>query len=287
MTASAASVDRASADGKGRYAAVNGIELYYEVHGAGEPLVLLAGGFGGVEMFASILPALAETRRVIGVELQGHGHTPDVADRPLRFETMADDVAALIAHLGLGWADVLGYSLGGGVALQVSLRHPEAVRRLVLVSAPCKRDGWYAEDLAGMAAVTGEAAKGWVGSPMHTAYASVAPRPEDWPLLADKLSALLRQDYDWSAAVAEMRVPTLIVIGDADGVRPGHAVELLGLLGGAKAHGIMDPLPASRLAILPGTSHYNIVMPGELLLPMVMPFLAGAVSSAGLFPSEG
>jgi pimeloyl-ACP methyl ester carboxylesterase len=285
MTANAAmQTDRASADGKGRYATVNGVDLYYEIHGAGEPLIMLAGGFGGVDMFGALVPALAESRQVIGVELQGHGHTPDVADRPLRFETMADDVAALIPHLGLDRADVLGYSLGGGVALRMAIQHPDVVRRLVLVSAPCKRDGWYAEDLAGMAAVNGEAAKTWVGSPMHTAYASVAPRPEDWPALADKLSALLRQEYDWSAEVRTMTIPTLLVIGDADGVRPAHAVEFLGLLGGAKAHGIMDPMPRSQLAIVPGTSHYNIVMRLEMLLPALTPFLDAAPPVAGLIP---
>ncbi len=286
MTTSMTETDRASADGKGRYAAVNGIELYYEIHGAGEPLVLLAGGFGGVDMFAAILPALAASRQVIGVELQAHGHTPDVADRPMRFESMADDVAALIPHLGLERADVLGYSLGGGVALQMAIRHPEVVRRLVLVSAPCRSDGWYQEDRAGMAMVNGEVAKTWVGSPMHAAYASVAPNPEDWPALAEKLGELLRRDYDWSAEVKMMQMPVLLVVGDTDGVRPAHAVEFLGLLGGAKAHGIMDPMPQSQLAILPGTSHYNIVMPGELLLPVVTPFLDGAAAPAGLIPSE-
>ncbi len=284
MTTSVTTDDAPSADGKGHYAAVNGVELYYEMHGAGEPLILLPGGFGTVEMFAALLPTLAATRLVIAVDLQGHGHTPDIADRPLRFESMSDDVAALIPHLGFERADVLGYSLGGGVALQVSIRHPNVVRRLVLVSAPCKREGWYAEDLAGMAAVNGEAAKSWIGSPMHAAYASVAPRPEDWPVLAEKLGELLRRDYDWSAEVAAMRVPTLLAIGDADGVRPAHAVEFLGLLGGAKPHGITDSMPVSQLAILPGTSHYNITMRRDLLIPIVTSFLDAVPAPAGLIP---
>ena len=272
MTASTPGSNATNKVASGGYAAVNGLNLYYEIHGTGKPLVLLHGGFGTVEMFGQLLPALAQTRQVIAVELQAHGHTADI-DRPLRFEAMADDIAALINQLGLTNADLCGYSLGGGVALQTAIRHPNAVHKLVLVSAPCKRVGWYPEDLAGMAAVNAEAALGWVGSPMHEAYVRVAPRPEDWPVLAGKVGELLRQDYDWSAHVAAMKIPTLIVIGDADGVRPAHAVELLGLLGGAKAVGIMDALPASKLAVLPGTSHYTILTRTDLLLPIITPFL--------------
>jgi pimeloyl-ACP methyl ester carboxylesterase len=237
---------------------VNGLDLYYEIHGTGQPLVLLHGGFGTVGMFSQILPILAASRQVIGVELQGHGHTAD-SDRPLRFELMADDVAALIAYLGHDKADVCGYSLGGGVALQTAIRHPDTVRKLVVVSAACKREGWYAEDLAGMAAVNAEAARGWIGSPMHQAYASVAPNPENWPTLADKTGQLLREDYDWSAAVAAIAAPTLIAIGDADGIRLPHAVEMFSLRGGGTATEPFGSPPDSRLAILPGTTHFTIL----------------------------
>ena len=150
----------------GNYAEVNGIRLYYEVHGAGEPLVLLHGGLGAVEMFGEVLPLLAEGRQVVAVDLQAHGRTADI-DRPLGYEAMADDLAALIEHLGFERADFMGYSLGGGAALQTAIRHPGAVRKLVVVSTPFKRDGWYPEVLAGMGQMGPEAAEPMKATPMY------------------------------------------------------------------------------------------------------------------------
>jgi len=246
---------------QGKYANVNNLNLYYEIHGGGKgsPLVLLHGGLGTISMFAQLLPKLAETRQVIAVELQGHGHTADI-DRAFSFEAFADNVAALIAQLGFANADVMGYSLGGGVAIQTALRHPSAIRKLVALSAPCKSNGWYAEVLVGQRAVNGEIAKTWVGSPMQQAYASVAPQPENWTTLADKTGKLLSQDYDWSKDIAAMKTPTLIVAGDADAVRTAHAVEFFELLGGGKRDAGWDGsgMSNARLAILPGTTHYNI-----------------------------
>ena len=212
-------------DGKtsGNYAAVNGIRLYYEFHGAGEPLVLLHGGLGAIEMFGEVLPLLAQGRQVVAVDLQAHGRTADV-DRPLSYETMADDIGALIEQLGFERADVMGYSLGGGVAMQTAIRHPQAVRKLVVVSTPFRRDGWYPEVLAGMGQMGPDAAEPMKATPMYALYSSVAPRPNDWPVLLTKLGALLRQDYDWSGDAAAMGTPTLIVVGDADSVRTSHAV---------------------------------------------------------------
>jgi pimeloyl-ACP methyl ester carboxylesterase len=138
---------------KGSYVSVNGLNMYYEMHGNGEPLVMLHGAFGTIDMHGALLPLLAQTRQVIAVELQAHGHSADI-DRPLSYEMMADDIAALIKHLEIGQADILGYSLGGGVALQTAIRHPEVVRKLVVVSAPYKCDGWYAEVLAGQTAIS-------------------------------------------------------------------------------------------------------------------------------------
>lgn len=261
-----------TSDNRGNYAAVNGLEMYYEMHGTGQPLVLLPGGFGTADSWGELLPRLAQDRQVIAVELQGHGHTANT-DRPLSFELMADDIAALIAHLGLASADILGYSLGGGVALQTAIRHPHVVRKLVIMSAACRSDGWYPADRAGMAAVNGEAALQWVGSPMHQAYARVAPHPEDWPRLADRLGQLLRQDYDWTEATAHIQAPALIVIGDADGVRPEHAVELFRLLGGDQAQGGLDSAPRSRLAVLPGTTHLDMLSHDDLLAAIIPPFL--------------
>lgn len=254
--------------------------MYYEIHGAGKPLVLLHSGLGVVGMFEQILPQFAETRQVIAVELQAHEHTA-VIDRPLSFEFMADDVAALLKHLGFVNADILGYSLGGGVALQTVIRHPELVRKLVVVSAPRKSDGWYAEVLTGMRSINVEIAKTWIGSPMHQAYVSVAPKPEDWTTLVAKTGQLLGQEYGWSKDVAVIKSPTMIVIGDADSVRTAHAVEFFELLGGGKKDAGWDgsEMPNARLAILPATTHYNILF-SPMLASTVTSFLAAPMPEA-------
>lgn len=255
---------------QGDYATINGLDIYYQIHGAGKPLLLIHGALGTTGMFDQLVPSLGGMQ-IIAVELQGHGHTADI-DRPLSFEQMADDLFELARHLGLGPIDILGYSLGGGVALQTVIRHPQVVRKLVAVSAPCRSEGWYPAVLTGMRAMTAEIAKSWVGSPMHQAYASVAPRPEDWPQLVAKLSNLLAKDYDWSTEIAQLRTPVMIVVGDADAVRTAHAVEFFELLGGGKGDAGWDGsgMSNAQLAILPATTHYNI---------MSSPALATAVTS--------
>lgn len=253
------------------YAAVNGLNLYYEIHGAGRPLVLLHGGFGTIGMFGELLPALAERQQVVGVELQGHGHTADI-DRPLRLELMADDVAALLEHLDLETADILGYSMGGGVALQTAIRHPEVVRRMVIVSTPCRSAGWNPEIVASSGSMNGDAAEAMKGTPMYKAYRASAPRPQDWPVLVGKMGELMSGDYDWTEDFAAIEAPTLIVVGDADFVRLEHAVEMYTLLGGGKAD-VQGNMPVSQLAILPGTNHYTSFARADLLLPIMMPFL--------------
>jgi pimeloyl-ACP methyl ester carboxylesterase len=265
--------DDVRARGAGSYASTNGLEMYYEIHGAGRPLILLHGGVGAIEMFGEVLGLLAEGRQVIAVDLQAHGRTADI-DRPFSFESMADDVAALIEHLGFERADVMGYSLGGGVALQTAIRHPEVVRKLVVVSTPFKRDGWYPEVLAGMGQMGPEAAEPMKQTPMYQLYASVAPKPEDWPVLLTKLGELLRKDYDWSDEVAKIETPTMIVVGDADSVRTAHAVEFFELLGGGKADAGWDGsgMSDARLAILPATTHYDIFS-SPTLASTVTPFL--------------
>lgn len=263
------------------YAQVNGLNIYYEIHGAGEPLILLPGGFMTIEAMGAIVPALAETRQVIAVELQGHGHTADI-DRPLSFEAMADDIAALMAQLGLKQADLFGYSLGGGVALQTAIRHPDMVRRLALVSTAFKRHGWYPEVLAGMASVSVE---GFAGTPIHEAYLKTSPRPDAWPTVIAKVRQLLSTDYDWTEGVASLKMPVLILVGDADSLHLAHMVEMFGLLGGGKADGDLVGLPSSRLAILPNTTHvgwappyHGIITRLDLLLPMLTEFLDAPVS---------
>lgn len=255
------------------YAPANGLRMYYEVHGEGEPLVLLHGGFGSTGMFGEVLPALAEGRRVISTDLQAHGRTADV-DRPLSSEAMGDDVAALIRHLGLERANVMGYSMGGGAALQTAIRHPASVRKAVVVSFPFKREGWYPEVRAAMDEMGSEAAEPMKQSPIYEAYSAVAPRPEDWPVLCAKMGELIGRDYDWSEDVAAMRTPTMVVVGDADGFPPAHAAEFFGLLGGGERDAGWDGsrMPDSRLAVLPGTTHYDSFV-SPLLAYSVTPFL--------------
>jgi pimeloyl-ACP methyl ester carboxylesterase len=255
------------------YADVNGLSLYYEEHGSGEPLVLLHGGFGAAELWAPVLPALAAGRRVIAVDLQGHGHTADV-DRPLRAETMADDVAALIEHLGLERADVMGYSLGGMVALRTAIQHPERVRRLVLVSIAFRRDGNHADAIAAMDAMTSEAAEMMRQSPLGAMYARIAPRPEDWPSLVAKTADAVKVDHDWTDEVRGLAAPTMLVYADADSVRPDHIVEFFALRGGGLRDAGWDGAhrPVARLAVLPGHTHYD-VSTSPALAPAVIPFL--------------
>lgn len=244
---------------KSGYAPVNGLKMYYEVHGSGEPLILLHGGVGSTGMFSEIMPTLARGRQVIAVDLQAHGRTADI-DRLLSYEAMADDIAALMKMLNIQKADVMGYSLGGGVALRVAIQHPEMVRKLVLVSAPCKKAGWYPEIQAAMGTFDSTKVEQMKQSPMYQAYAKIAPRPEDWGVLLKKLGELLSKDYDWSNEVAGMKAPTLLVVGDADAVRTAHAVEFFELLGGGKKDAGWDGsgMSNARLAIVPATTHYTI-----------------------------
>jgi pimeloyl-ACP methyl ester carboxylesterase len=254
------------------YVPVNGVQMYYEAHGKGEPLILLHGGAGVADMFGQVLDALSESHGVIAPELQAHGHTADI-DRPLRYELMADDVAGLIRHLRLGKADVMGYSLGGGVALRTAIQHPDLVRKLVLVSTTFKRDGWYPEVLDAMGR-GGESPEAMKQTPMYQAYSKVAPRPDDWPVLMTKLSEMLKRDYDWSEEVSKIGPPTMLVVGDADSVRTAHAVEFFELLGGGKRDGGWDGsgMSDARLAILPGTTHFT-VFSSPTLASVAMQFL--------------
>jgi pimeloyl-ACP methyl ester carboxylesterase len=247
--------------GTGQYAQVNGINLYYEIHGAGRPLVLLHGGLGSGEMFEPIMPQLAERHQVVAPDLQGHGRTADI-DRPLDIRVLADDIAALIDHLGLDRPDVVGYSLGGGVALQVAVRHPGKVRRLVAVSANVRRDAIPAVMLEQQAQVSGAAVEFMKDTPMYQVYQRVAPRPEDFPRLLNKIGEAMSKDFDFSEDVRGLKVPTLIIAADADMAPPSHYVEVFKLLdGGLRDGGWMGegrPKGGHSLAILPGLTHYNI-----------------------------
>ena len=259
--------------GVGKYADVNGIKLYYEIHGVGRPLILLHGGLGAIEMFGPNLAALARGRRVIAVDLQGHGRTADI-DRPLSVVLMADDIAALVGRLELDRPDVMGYSLGGGVALLTAIRHPEVVGKLVVVSTPFRRSAFYPEILAQQGQVGAAAAEAMKQTPMYQLYSRLAPRPEDWPRLLDKIGEAMKQDFDFSREIAGLRATTLIVAADADIFPPAHAVEMFALLGGGQRDGGWDGSgrPKSRLAILPGLTHYTIFS-APALAATVIPFL--------------
>jgi len=222
-------------------------------------------------MFGPNIAALAAGRSVIGVDLQSHGRTPAV-DRPMRFETMADDVAALIRHLGHEQADVMGFSLGAGVALRTAIQHPSSVRKLVLVSWPFKRDGWHPEMVAGFDAMGPEIAEPMKQTPMYEVYREIAPRVEDWPILVAQVTGLVKLDYDWTDEVRGLPMPVMIVVGDADGLPPSHAVEFFELLGGGRRDASWDRSGMTRhgLAILPRLTHYDID---------VAPILATSVAS--------
>ncbi len=256
--------------------------MYYEIHGKGHPsLVLLHGGAGSTGMFGEVTRMLSQGRRVVEADLQGHGRTADIA-RPLRYELMADDLAALIRHLELGKADLMGYSLGGGVALRTAIQYPETVRKLVLVSTPFRRDGWYPEILKAMQRSGPESAEALKRTPMYRVYSRVAPRVEDWPVLMTKLGEMLLRDYDWSKETSEVKAPIMLAVGDSDSVRTSHTLEFYELLGGGARDGGWDGsgMPTARLCILPATTHYTIFS-SPALASAVIPFLDAPISKTG------
>ena len=248
------------------FADVNGQHIFYSVHGAGTPLILLHGGINP-DSFGDNLAELARGRQVIAVHLQAHGRTPDT-DRPLRSESMGDDVAALIGHLDLGKADVMGYSLGAGVALQAAIRHPDAVDRLVIVSAAMKQDGFYPEGVAAFRQLEANAATygpGVKASPLGQAYPDV-----DWTNLFSKVGDLTKRPFDWSADVAKLQARTLLVFADADAIRPEHMVEFWKALGGGQRDAGIDGSlrPENQLAIVPNTTHYTLA--ADPMLPEIV-----------------
>jgi pimeloyl-ACP methyl ester carboxylesterase len=251
------------------YASVNGLEMYYEIHSAGPPLVLLHGALMTIENFGEILPSLAKSRQVIAIEQQAHGRTADV-DRPFSYAQMADDTAALLGQLRIEEADIFGYSMGGGIALEMAMRHPELVRKLVVAAAGYSNAGVYPEVLEGIAKLKPE---DLAGSPWQEAYARVAPNPEDWPALLAKVQQMDMAFEGWPPeAISSIEAPTLVIVGDADIVRPEHAVEMLRLLGGG-VPGDLAGLPRSRLAVLPGTTHVTLIERAAWLTSMITEFL--------------
>src|SRR5689334_22480431 len=253
------------------YVAVNGLQMYYEVHGSGQPLVLLHGAFSAIgTSFGALLPDLAKTRQVIGFELQAHGHTADI-DRPMSLEQLADDTAAAIQQLGIGPADIFGYSMGAAAALHVALRHPDVVRKLVLASVSYTLSGIHPGLMDGLGEMKPEMMH---GSPWHEEYLRIAPDPEAFATLFAKKTQMDRGIQDIPAeAIRAIAAPTLLIIGDSDLVRPEHAVEMFRLLGGGVFGDTPAGLPNSQLAILPGTSHTMVPSRAKLLVPMITAFL--------------
>jgi pimeloyl-ACP methyl ester carboxylesterase len=249
--------------------------MYYEIHGEGQPLVLLHGAFSAIgTSFGKILPGLAKTRQVVAFELQGHGRTADI-DRPLSIEGMMEDVAAALPQLGIKQADVLGYSSGGSVALHFALRHPEMLRKLILMSVSYTLGGLHPGLMEGMGEMKPEM---MYGSPWHDEYMRLAPRPEDFNRLFEKKTQMDKQIKDFpEEAIRGIKAPALLVIGDSDLIRPEHAVEFFRLLGGGVFGDTPAGLPNSQLAILPGTSHVSIVDRAELLVPIINSFLDAPV----------
>ena len=254
---------------------VNGVNYYYEVHGTGEPLLLLHGGLGSIDMFRPLLPQLAEGRKVIAVDLHGHGRTA-LGDRRIDLDDMGSDMAEVVRRLGHEKVDVLGYSLGGGVALRFAARHPLQVRRLVLVSTGFAQNGFYPEMLPQQAAVGAAMAEQMKGTPMYQSYRKVAPSPEEFPRLLDQMGAWMRQSYDWSTDVKKLTMPVMLVYADSDMYRPEHIVEFYQLLGGGlkDAGWNREHMSRNRLAILPDLTHYDIFLSPDLPRT-VRPFLDG------------
>lgn len=258
-----------------RYVEAGGIMYWCSVSGEGEPLLLLHGGLGSFAMFGPVLPILGEGRRLIGIDLLGHGHT-ELGSRSVNVIEMGDDTATVLRELGFEQVDVLGYSLGAGVALRLAAQHPAMVRRLVLASAPFSPDGFYPE-MRPMQAQVGAAMFEYMkDTPMYTAYAAEAPRPEDFPRLLDAMGAYMREDYDFSAYVAKLEMPVMLAFGDSDMVSLDHVVEFYKLLGGAQrdAGWGREYMAKNRLAIIPDVTHYE-AFGSPAMARAVMPFLNG------------
>ena len=260
----------------GGHISANGVDYWFESHGKGEPLLLLHGGLMSTQLFGSTLTELAEHRRVIGVDLHGHGRTA-LGDRTsISLVDIGRDLAIVVEKLGLRQVDVMGYSFGAGAAMQLAFQHPALVRRLVIVSAPYAQNGFFAEMLPQQAAVSGAMADQMKEMPMYKSYAEIAPRPQDFPRLLDAMGEYMRQPYDWSASVKQLPMPVMLVFGDADMVRPEHIVSFYQLLGGGlkDAGWMREHMSKNRLAIIPDRTHYEMGA-SPILAETVLPFLTG------------
>lgn len=266
---------------KSGYIEANGVNYYYEVHGQGEPLLLLHGGLGSIDMFGPVLPALAEGRQVIAVELHGHGRTA-LGDRNVSLRDMGDDMAVIVRQLGHKQVDAVGYSLGGGVAFRFAVQHPELVRRLVIVSAGFSTAGFHPEMLPQQGQLSAAAAEFMKDTPMYKSYAAIAPHPEEFPKLLDRMGEYMRQPFDYSDDVKKLTMPVMLVFGDSDMFTTAHIAEFYNLLGGnlRDAGWQRENMSQNRLAILPDHTHYDMFMAPELA-GTVLAFINGRSRSQG------
>ena len=271
-TAEAQSTPKPESSG---YIAANGLNYWYEIHGKGEPLLLLHGGLGSTGMFGPVLSKLAENRRVIGIDLHGHGRT-ELGNRKINLVDIGNDLGVVLNKLGIKQVDVMGYSFGGGAAFQLAVQHPELVRRVVIASAPYAQNGFFPEMLPQQAAVGAAMADMMKETPMYTSYVAVAPKPQDFPKLLDAMGEFMRTPYDWTDDVKKLTMPVMLVYGDADMVRPEHIVSFYQLLGGGlkDAGWMREHMSKNRLAILPDLTHYEVFAAPQLLTT-VLPFLNG------------
>lgn len=252
------------------YAPVNGLKMYYEVHGQGDPLVLLHGSFMTItNSWTEMIAAISKCRQVIAVELQGHGRTADI-DRDFSYQNLADDIAALLDHLQIPQADLMGYSMGGGVALQTAIRHPDKVRKVVSLSAVFRHDGWVKEAVEAFPKIDPTLFK---GSPIETEYKNLSPTPEKFDSLIMRAIQMDIKAYDFGAEnLKATPAPMFFIHGDADGVRLDHIAEMFRLKGN-EIFGDMRPRSESRLAILPNTTHVSLMNKTDVLVPMINDFL--------------
>jgi pimeloyl-ACP methyl ester carboxylesterase len=260
---------------KSGYADINGLKYYYEITGKGDPLLLLHGGLFSIDMYAQLRAALAKDHRVIAVDLHGHGRTA-LGNRDIDLIDQGADMAALVRVLGFNQIDVMGHSMGGGVAFQLAVQTPAMVRRLVLVSAPYAQDGFFPEMLPMQAQVGAAMVPMMKDTPMYKSYMAVAPKPEEFPKLLDQMGAYMRRPYDWSADVKKLTMPVMLVYGDSDMFRLEHIVKFYQLLGGGlrDAGWMREHMSKNRLAILPDVTHYDMFMAPQLV-QAVLPFLDG------------
>lgn len=282
--ADATTVAALKPDSSGYAAAADNLRVHYETYGQGEPIVVMAGGFGDAASMTQVIAPLARNRQVIAIDLEGHGRTA-LRDTPLSHERNGDDVAAVLRHLDIAKADVAGYSHGGDAAIRMAIQHPDMVRNLIVISTAAAKDGWYPEGIEGMESVSSAQIEGFKQTPLYERYAEVAPHPEQFGLLLDRMGGLMREDYDWRAEISRLPMPVLLLFADHDAVSMRHIAEFFALFEGGVRDAGWDGNPTyarARLAIVPGYTHYNFAQ-GPDIARVIDAYLTNPTSKATQF----